>query len=170
MRILTALLVAVFGSACARTPAPPPDVPVNARFGWVGSGCFAIANSMLTDGTPLTVVALGDRSSVVDVRVIGRGTPERNCPVRAAAATAGGDLSFYTLSRPIEVGIGIVGPVDRLADGIDVNGDKRTDQFTRCAASEGISYGVWTNGSYVGKAFWSGYEYLGYDLESDCPR
>lgn len=164
--------------ACAR---PPQEATVPTRIGWVTSGCMAISGDAIADGTPVTVVALGtgDTATVVDARVTGRGTAERKCPVRAAAASGDASLRFYTLSNPasipasspIEVGIAVVGPVARKNGGVDVNGDDRADQFTRCTASEGISFAVWTNGrAYTGKPFWSGYEYLGYDVEPDCPE
>ncbi len=160
--------------ACAR---PPRDATVPTRIGWVTSGCLAISDGSIADGTPVTVVALGtgDTATVVDARVTGRGTTERTCPVRAAAASGDGSLRFYTLSTPasspIEVGIAVVGSVARKDGGIDVNGDDRADQFTRCTASEGISFAVWTNGRpHTGEPFWSGYEYLGYDVEPDCPE
>ena len=172
MRIWVCLLVAMSGAlACGRAPAPPPDAPVSTRIGWIASGCLAIANNSIGDGTPVTVVVLDDdkKTTIVNVQVSGRGTPDRKCPVRPAAASADEALRFYVLSNPIAVGIGIVGPVRRTGDSIDVNGDDRADQFTRCAASEGISFAVWSNGRYAGEPFWSGYEYLGYDIESDCP-
>ena len=172
------LLVLALGVlACARQP---QDATVTTGIGWVTSGCMAISGDSIAVGTPVTVVALGtgDTATVVDARVTGRGTPERKCPVRAAAASADGSLRFYILSTPastpasgpIEVGIAVVGPVARKDGGVDVDGDGRADQFTRCTASEGISFAVWTNGrAYTGEPFWSGYEYLGYDVEPDCP-
>jgi hypothetical protein len=170
MRICAALLVGIAaGSSCGRAPAQSTAPPINARFGWIASGCLAIADDTLAAGTPLTVVALGDRTSVIDLRVLARGTAERRCPVRAAAAAADPALRFYTLSGPIDVGIAIIGTVGRTGDAVDVNGDTRADQFTRCTASEGVSFAVWTNGRFVGEPFWSGYEYLGYDVEPDCP-
>jgi hypothetical protein len=156
--------------ACGR---PPQDATVTTRIGWVTSGCLAISGDSIADGTPVTVVALGtdDTATVVEARVTGRGSTERKCPVRAAAASGDGSLRFYTLSNPLDVGIAVVGPVARKNGGIDVNGDDRADQFTRCTASEGISFAVWTNGRpHTGAPFWSGYEYLGYDVEPDCPE
>ena len=175
MRVSATLLVLVSGVlACAR---PAQDATATTRIGWVMSGCLAISGDSIADGTPVTVVALGtgDTATVVDARVTGRGTLERKCPVRAAAASGDGSLRFYTLSTPasgpIEVGIAMVGPVARKDGGVDVNGDDRADQFTRCTASEGISFAVWTNGRpHTGEPVWSGYEYLGYDVEPDCPE
>ena len=169
---MVCLLVAMSGAlACGGTAAPPPDAPVTTRIGWIASGCLAIANDSIGDGAPVTVVVLDDdtKTTVVAAQVSGRGTPERKCPVRPAAASADPELRFYVLSKPVAVGIGIVGSVRRTGDSIDVNGDDRTDQFTKCSASEGISFAVWPNGRYVGEPFWSGYEYLGYDVEADCP-
>ena len=171
MRVSVTLLVLASGVlACARAP---QDAAVTTRIGWIASGCMAISDDSITDGTPVTIVAFGngDRTTMVEARVTGRGTAKRKCPVRAAAASGDGSLRFYTLSSVVDAGIAIVGHVVRTDGGIDVNGDDRADLFTRCMASEGISFAVWTNGRpHAGEPFWSGYEYLGYDVEPDCPE
>src|SRR5688500_14333033 len=171
MRMCATVLVLAWGVlTCARSPT---NAPVTTRIGWVASGCMAISDDSITDGSPVTIVAFGndDSTTIVEARVTGRGTADRKCPVRAAAASGDGSLRFYTLSSVVDAGIAIVGPVVRKAGGIDVNGDNRADQFTRCTASEGISFAVWTNGRpHAGEPFWSGYEYLGYDVEPDCPE
>ena len=86
MRVSAALLVLASSVlACVRQP---QDATVSTRIGWVTSGCMAISDGSIADGTPVTVVALGTggTATVVDARVTGRGTAERKCPVRAAAA------------------------------------------------------------------------------------
>src|SRR5688572_4055558 len=170
MRMCATVLVLASGVlTCARSPT---DAPGTTRIGWVTSGCLAVSGDSIANGTAVTVVALDDddRTTVTEARVTGAGTAERKCPVRPAAATGDTNLRFFTLSSPIDVGIAIVGPVSRKNGGVDVNGDDQADQFTKCTASEGISFAVWTSGRpHVGEPFWSGYEYLGYDLEPDCP-
>lgn len=169
MRMCATVLVLASGVlTCARSPT---NAPVTTRFGWVTSGCLAISSDSITSGTTVTVMALDDdKTTVTEALVTGRGTADRKCPVRPAAATGDTNLRFYTLSSPIDVGIAMVGPVSRKNGGVDVNGDGHADQFTKCTASEGISFAVWTSGRpHVGEPFWSGYEYLGYDLEPDCP-
>jgi hypothetical protein len=160
-----ALLISACGAAQRE-----PEQPLTARIGWITGGCLAIANDAVADGTAVIVATLGDTEALVDARVTKRGSPERRCPAQKAAAEIASDLSFYELSSPVDIGIGVVGPVARVSGGIDVNGDGRAELFTRCAGSEGINYRVWSAGPYVGEPLWSGYEYLGYDIEADCPK
>jgi hypothetical protein len=82
-------------------------------------------------------------------------------------------VSFYRIattdSRPIELGVAVIGAVSRAGPGIDIDGDGKADHFTQCATSEGISFAVWNIAPYKGTALWSGYYYLGYDIERTCP-
>jgi len=48
--------------------------------------------------------------------------------------------------------------------------DDLPDSFSYCAASEGISFDAWSAIPYKSKNLWSGYYYLGYDIESNCPE
>ncbi|MBI3899713.1 MAG: hypothetical protein HY308_15665 [Gammaproteobacteria bacterium] len=72
----------------------------------------------------------------------------------------------------IELGIGIVGNDVVPSNGkinVDVNGDGSPDQFTQCSTTEGVSFNLWAKSAYEGKPLWSGYYYIGYDTEANCP-
>jgi hypothetical protein len=52
---------------------------------------------------------------------------------------------------------------------VDLNHDGQSEVFSSCATSEGIKFAVWTGKAYQVEPLWSGYEYLGYDLQPTCP-
>ena len=158
------LLIAACGSA-ERGPAEP----LSARVGWITDGCLAIANESIADGATVTIATLGDPAAFAEAQVTRRGSPQRRCPQQPAAGDIAPSLRFYELSSAVAVGIGVVGKATRVSGGIDINGDGRAEAFTKCAGSEGMNYGVWPGRAFVGEPLWSGYEYLGYDIEPDCP-
>jgi len=79
--------------------------------------------------------------------------------------------SFYELrlSGKADLGIGVTGNVTRANGGIDLDGDGVPEKFTQCATSEGVSFRAWNGMPYQGKPLWTGYYYLGYDTEANCP-
>jgi len=88
------------------------------------------------------------------------------------------EISFYALEASsvgaTDMGIGIVEPPATLAvvDGrarADLDQDGQSEVFSSCATSEGIKFAVWTAKAYQGEPRWSGYYYLGYDLQPTCP-
>jgi hypothetical protein len=151
------------------------QLPIEQRVGWIDSSCLAIDNKKLEEGMPLTVVAFGDTESIIQAKIMGATQSAALCPPlrHDRRAINSERLSFYEIApqdgRKIELGIGLIGNVSRLGAGIDVNGDGKPDQFTHCATSEGISFGIWNGTPYKGKAIWSGYYYLGYDVDPTCP-
>jgi hypothetical protein len=159
--------------SCSKPQAVP--LPIEQRVGWIDSNCLATENKALEEGMPLTVVAFGDTKSIVEAKVMGATQSAALCPPLHddRRAINSGSLSFYEIAprdgRKVELGIGLIGNVSRVGTGIDVNGDGKPDEFTHCATSEGISFGIWNGAPYKGKAMWWGYYYLGYDVDPTCP-
>ena len=92
------------------------------------------------------------------------------------------DKSFYLISKPkkiqaeatVNFGIAVVfdarGSLLPVSEMIDLNNDGLPDSFSYCATSEGISFDAWSAIPYKSKNLWSGYYYLGYDIQSNCPE
>jgi hypothetical protein len=74
-----------------------------------------------------------------------------------------------TIPARVDLGIGVTGEARRVDGGLDLDGDGTPENFTQCSISEGVSFGVWRGTPYQGVALWSGYYYLGYDTEANCP-
>jgi len=184
-RVLMVLAMTLsFG--CRRQPDVPPQqqsatsVPVTAtaaplptRVGWVTGSCLATANQALAAGTPIAVVSLADKVSIAEGRVVGRTTSEAACPalMQERRKINESKWSFYelTLPAPVDLGIAVTGGSKVAPGGIDLTGDGMPEQFTQCATSEGVSFRVWSGTPYQGVPIWSGYYYLGYDVEATCP-
>ena len=149
---------------------------LESTIGWLHKGCFAVKNDALQPKAALVVVKLDEPQTTVPATIVEKTVSSRLCPAllpdRKATNTARG-LSFYEVAfqdqQSVELGIGIVGAPTVGSTGIDVNKDGKPERFTQCATSEGISFGVWGVIWYEGKPLWSGYYYLGYDTQANCP-
>jgi hypothetical protein len=157
----------------AASPAAANSTPLEMRVGWVTGSCVAMANDSITAGSPITVVSLDDKSSIVDGRITGRATSDATCPALLQDRRKQNEArwSFYELklSAAVDLGIGVTGNVTSVQGGIDLTGDGLPEKFTQCATSEGVSFRIWAGTPYQGMPLWSGYYYLGYDAASNCP-
>ena len=52
---------------------------------------------------------------------------------------------------------------------LDLNGDGHKDTFYSCSTAVGIQFSLWDRLAYKSHLIWSGYYYLGYDTEENCP-
>jgi hypothetical protein len=145
------------------------------RIGWLHGPCIALDHGGVAPGTEVTVVALGGPQRVLSAHIGGHASSDA-CPAlqedRREANLAGG-LSFYRI-EPLDeamLAIGVVGalPVDASGAAPDLDGDGRSDTFGHCATAEGVRFFVRAGPESRGKPLWSGYYYLGYDLQPDCP-
>jgi hypothetical protein len=154
-------------------PATATATPLAMRVGWMHGSCLAIANQALAGGTPIAVVSLADKASIVDGRVVGRTASDAVCPALKPERRQINESkwSFYELQLPVTVhlGIGVTGESTLVPGGIDLTGDGMPETFTECATSEGVSFRVWSGTPYQGVPIWSGYYYLAYDVETTCP-
>ncbi|MDH5446994.1 MAG: hypothetical protein OEY52_15715 [Gammaproteobacteria bacterium] len=146
--------------------------------GWLDSNCFAVTKKGLSNGTELFVVTLDGPQAVASATITGPAN-EKSCGPLAddrREHNASQGLSFYEIksSTAFATAIGIVAKVANakvknehvLAD---IDGDGKPEQFSMCATSEGLSFDVWPSEPFKQKPIWSGYYYLGYDVERTCP-
>jgi hypothetical protein len=145
--------------------------------GWLHDRCLAIGNEALEPGIAVTIVTFDAAIPFVQGRIVERTDSSEGCPAllsdRRAVNAAEGRF-FYLLDMPasptIALGVGVVGAMPRKGDGMDIDGNGTAEQFAHCSTAEGISFGAWEGTPYQSAQLWKGYEYLGYDGESDCPR
>jgi hypothetical protein len=172
--MLALCLLVLTTVSCSRPQAA--QLPIAQRVGWIDSNCLAIDNKMLQEGMPITVVAFGDSESIVDAKIVRPTQSAALCPPlhEDRRAINSKNSSFYEIlpadGRKVELGIGLIGNVSRAGSGLDADGNGKVDHFTHCTTSEGISFGIWSDAPYKGKALWSGYYYLGYDVDPTCPQ
>ena len=167
-------LLAMLAVSCSTPQAA--QLPIEQRVGWIDSNCLAIDNKTIQEGTPMTVVAFGDNESIVEAKVVRPTQSAALCPPLHVDRRAinSKNSSFYEIlptdGRKVELGIGLIGNVSRVGSGLDADGNGNADHFTHCTTSEGISFGIWSDVPYNGKALWSGYYYLVYDVDPTCPQ
>lgn len=155
--------------------------PFQERIGWFQGPCIAISNQHLAPGTSVTLVVMAEPQKVQQARSLEQTTDPKTCKAllqQRAAVNAKPGISFYALQpgsvESTDMGIGIVEApasptvMNGLAQ-VDLNHDGQNEVFSSCATSEGIKFAVWTGKAYQGEPRWSGYEYLGYDLQPTCP-
>ena len=169
--LLSLFLVA----SCSNTPGTNSSPPI---LGWFDGLCFASHSTQIESGTRLSVITVDEPQKVYSAIIVGP-ADIRNCgPLakeRREINEAGG-LHFYnvTSTDTINLAIGLI------ADNLkfitinshvlsDINNDGKLNRFTHCATSEGISFDIWNSKPYKEKPLWSGYYYLGYDVERNCP-
>jgi hypothetical protein len=147
--------------------------------GWLHGNCIAVKNPEVLSGTRLVVVRLDNGQEIVPSEILRKASDEEECYAltedRRKVNTDGG-LHFYTVTadKPIELGIGVIQMENDTTFTetkiVDLNGDGSQDTFSQCATSEGIQFSVWDAAAYESNLIWSGYYYLGYDTEANCPE
>lgn len=150
---------------------------LDSSIGWLHGNCLAIKNKHLDNNTKLKVVELDAQSSFLATILRNANNADECYPLqedRKSINLQSGN-SFYLVSstKPIEIGIGII---SNNLDGnnlenklLDSNQDGRKDTFSYCYTSEGISFNIWKEAAHKSALIWSGYYYLGYDTEENCP-
>ncbi len=154
------MLMMAVSCGCRSQQKVLPELPLEMRVGWVTGSCLAIANNTLTASSPIAVVSLDAKRSLVDGRIVGRATSDATCPplLQDRRKQNEASWSFYELRLSSAVDLGV-----------DLTGDGLPEKFTQCSTSEGVSFRIWSGTPYQGMPLWSGYYYLGYDVESNCP-
>lgn len=179
--LLVIILVILCFIGCSSTPqtkASDNKIELEGFIGWLHGNCFAVRNSNILNGSNLIVVRLDNKQKIILSKIVRKVNNGNECYAlledRRVINLEGG-TSFYTVSseKPIEIGIGVI---QRDNDNIftekellDINGDGRKDTFSQCSTSEGIQFSVWDGVAYKSNLIWSGYYYLGYDTEANCP-
>jgi hypothetical protein len=187
LRCIAAALLLTFAVACDRLSeqkpqaSPPVPFPFAARIGWLHGACLAIANPNLAGGTPVVVVITGEPQKVEQARIGERTDSPQKCQALLegrAAFNAKPGMIFYTLeSGGIErtnMGVGVVAPPTNaeVVGGLvrmDLDRNGHGEVFSSCATTEGIKFAVWTGKAYQGEPRWSGYYYLDYESQPNCP-
>lgn len=155
--------------------------PLTERVGWFQGPCLAISNQHLARGISVALVVMGEPQKVQEARILVQTTDPTACDALIegrAIMNAQPGISFYALEAgsisSTDMGIGVVAPpaspavVSGLAQ-VDLDQNGQSEVFSSCATSEGIKFAVWSGRAYQGQPRWSGYCYLGYDLQPTCP-
>lgn len=140
--------------------------------------CLALAGPDVRIGSDVAVLAFGDTDRVISARVSGKPDDADACPAllderREVNLQNGQNFYLVHAEGPVELGVGVLrsdsSRIFFAEDLLDTDGDGRRDMFTHCTTSEGVRFWVWSKEAYRGEPLWSGYYYLGYDTEPDCP-
>jgi hypothetical protein len=176
------LLLIVVGMGCrqGREATKPEVFPLDRRTGWFHGACLAMSDPNLARGTAVNLVVMAEPQRVLQGRIGEKKSSAASCaPLtegrRSQNAKPG--TSFYGLEgtelAATDMGIGIVTPPQKLVvvNGLaqtDLNSDGLPEVFSSCTTTEGINFTVSTEKPYQGNPLWSGYYYLGYDMEPTC--
>ncbi len=154
------------------------QIAVAPVFGWLDGRCFATLEDISEPGQDILVVGLDDPQSISNAQVVGPATAEACGPLssdRRERNEAEG-LKFYTVTSEQSFGlaIGVMGRIyqSNIKDGVArvvLSGEGVFSQFTHCATGDGISFDVWASAPYEQAPVWTGFYYLGYDVERNCP-
>lgn len=177
------MCIAIFLGSCEQlkdesTEVSTKDILGQEVFGWFHGACFATSQSNLSKGTRIFVVVLNDPQSTLKATIRGLATV-KNCtpltPDRQKQNHLQG-LFFYetNLESSFDLAIGVIGEVSQPHIGgkiikADIGNNGVVEYFTHCATAEGISFSIRNSTPYETKPLWSGYYYLGYDVERTCP-
>lgn len=165
------LLLAACASVTEQDGGGPPPI------GWVHGACIALAQTDAEPGSGVVLVMLDDSRQVVRAKLGRRAGPGDACPAleedRRDVNLADG-LSFHLVEEPgapdgLAIGVLVPETVRAPEDALDIDQDGRRDVFEHCASSEGVRFRVRSAGPGTAATLWSGYYYLGYDVEADCP-
>ncbi len=154
------------------------DKTSSLTFGWFNGSCFATTKSNLRAETEILVIVLGDPQSISSAKVV-EPAKVQDCPPLSSDRRERNEsegLRFYKVKSDqiFNLAIGVVGNVSRtsILGGVvhlDLDNDGTFERFTHCATSDGISFDIWGSRPYEQKPIWSGFYYLGYDVERNCP-
>jgi hypothetical protein len=153
---------------------------ISGQIGWIHNKCIAIKNNSIKKGEEIAFVSFDTEQQILTGTILDKTVDGSNCPAllddRKTINTSEG-YTFYTIltESKLDLAIGLVGKATNFKHEnkivmADVNGDGKQDVFTQCASSEGIHFSIWSEKPYVGEPLWSGYYYLGYDIEPNCPE
>jgi len=177
LRHVIVISVIAFSSlqSCSLLANDKTKLPV---IGWIDSNCFAVAKKAIPSKTEIFVVTLDGPQKITSAKIVGAAKTDTCGPLAAdrSANNISQGLSFYEISpkSPFGLAIGIIGNIRKTkvkGDAVfaDINGDGKLEQFSMCATSEGLSFDIWKSKPFKQKPIWSGYYYLGYDVDRTCP-
>ena len=154
---------------------------LNEKIGWLHGNCIAIKKKILQSGEKLTVISLGESQFLYEAEIIEPTQSSEKCFAllegRKDVNVAEG-YYFYKVTPPkqgkLNLGIGLIDLKPKIYKKNemiygDINGDGHNNYFTQCSTSEGVQFNIWSDGIYKGDPIWSGYYYLDYTTEENCP-
>lgn len=148
------------------------------EFGWFDGRCFATMKNISEPQLQILVVGLDDPQSISYAKVAGPAKAETCGPLSSGRRERNESegLKFYEVEseKPIGLAIGVIGKVyeSNIKEGVvrlDLTGDGTFQQFTHCATGDGIGFDVWVTPPYEQKPVWTGFYYLDYDVDRNCP-
>lgn len=175
------LIIRLFFSVCLLQSAayvlaeqPAKNTEFESTIGWLHGQCFAIKNSHLKENTRLLIIE-PDTQISMPAKIMHKANENDECyallddrkPVNLESG-----MSFYSVSsdQPIELAIGLIDDAKNTPANLpDLNDDGQKDTYSYCNTAEGIRFSVWDGKAYQSRLLWSGYYYLGYDIEENCP-
>lgn len=150
--------------------------------GWFYNNCLVIKAPSLKPETTMVLVDAETKKIIVDAKVQRVANTFEECEPLSKdrrSVNTEGQNDFYVISKKAEpenspnfgiaVTLGSNSPINSISKTLDINNDGKKDSFSYCTSSEGINFDVWSQDPYESKHIWSGYYYLGYDIESNCP-
>ncbi len=147
--------------------------------GWVHGNCFAVKNPNIPIGSNLVVVTPDNNDRIQKAKILRKTDKAEECVAlsedRRSVNLEANSNNFYFLSalQPSTVGIGFILNVSKYPlnteDLLDINGDGLREIFELCTSSEGIHFRIKSAIQNTKVLIWSGYYYLGYDVEPNCP-
>lgn len=150
-------------------------VDVNER----GNACLIISNGGISNGTPVSIIVLSKRQSII------RGRVKEKLGQSCSANPDVPDASFYSLqfdasenaftsAQRQAAGIAVLSSkriiVQQGKASVDLDNDGRREFFRDCTSNEGLHLTVWSGLPLRGKRRWHFYYYLGYDVVPSCKR
>ncbi len=148
------------------------DSPIDS-IGWFHGNCIAINNPNIQKGSEINLVSINGQSTVIKAQILEKVFDDLQCwPLsadRKHVNVDNGKVSFYRLfsDTDLNLGIGIVIAPGNKSNILDINKDGVIDKFYTCTSAEGIHFKI-SNGA-TDSLIWTGYYYLGYDIEASCP-
>ncbi len=182
------LALLLFINTCQQIEAAPTiktasqsTYDINTHTGWLHNNCLAIKNNTLSKNDKVTIVSFAQEQQILSSIINKKAESATDCPALLAdrkKINISAGYSFYLIKQTrekIDLAIGLVNNPAKLIKlngqvSGDVNGDGKPEYFTQCSSSEGLHFSIWTEKPDSGEPLWSGYYYLGYDIEPNCPQ
>lgn len=140
--------------------------------GWLHGPCFAVEDPNLKPGQPLTLVTLDEPQKPWSAQIRGKATDAAECHMLSPdrrQVNESTDYSFYTVSSTIEPNLAIGLLPSAQQDLLHKATTHNLQRFSYCSSNEGIHFSLWQDKPHASERVWTGYYYLGYESEADCP-
>lgn len=146
--------------------------------GWLHGNCFATKKSDLGKGTKITAIVLDNPQWLSEATIRGPASDTDCAPLLSdrKGPNVSQGLTFYSIQtdKSFDLAIGVVGKIAsvKVKNGFvntDINSDGISETYSQCTSAEGIHFEIRNSNATNNTPIWSGYYYLGYDVERTCP-